>query len=445
MKNKNISVLDVNYKVDTTWLPPEIPEMEMACEMRNDVNAIQSQYYLHIFQVEPYIDSLFIAYNDDRVPVILRRFIIKDKYVWDYESELFFHDYCIKTERCCYSGGQIDKIYDLYNNKYPEWHLKRYYTKGLRLLDHLYHCMRRNTSKEILYKSGLDELAANIDELDELNVMSSSPSEIYEGLSNKILHNLNCHDGASLVNQHKYRVFIKNLNMKFPDTFKSQLNDAQCRYLKELIDGKVTVGEAGRLFNSRKSDLSRIWCRSLYEVFVSKDRRLWGMEEQYNLLAAIDPIYEKYIKEVKYSADNKDLRQLVYYLLKKRDEYDRAVRRSTRKKDYEWMERTEKYFVRYPQTINDFCREAIYMHSCLMAFVEALIKGDTTILFMRRSEDVNKPFITIEIYDNKLMQAYHRFNEDCTKEEADWIRAYCIRHGISTERFAFDSSVDELY
>lgn len=37
MKNKNRSILDVNYKSDTTWLPPEIPEMEMVYEMRNDV------------------------------------------------------------------------------------------------------------------------------------------------------------------------------------------------------------------------------------------------------------------------------------------------------------------------------------------------------------------------------------------------------------------------
>jgi hypothetical protein len=85
------------------------------------------------------------------------------------------------------------------------------------------------------------------------------------------------------------------------------------------------------------------------------------------------------------------------------------------------------------------------MHSCLLSFVDALINGDTTILFMRKSDDVNAPFITIEIYDGELMQAYHRFNTDCTPQEADWIREYCDRHGISTEKFQFDSTVDELF
>ncbi len=74
-----------------------------------------------------------------------------------------------------------------------------------------------------------------------------------------------------------------------------------------------------------------------------------------------------------------------------------------------------------------------------------MIKNDTTILFMRKADDVNKPFITIEIYDGELMQAYHRFNKDCTKEEAEWIREYCKRHGIKEGRYKFDAEVDELF
>ncbi len=64
---------------------------------------------------------------------------------------------------------------------------------------------------------------------------------------------------------------------------------------------------------------------------------------------------------------------------------------------------------------------------------------------MRRADDVNQPFITIEVYRGELMQAYHRFNTDCTKEESEWINAYCARHGILTGKFKFDAFVDELY
>ena len=42
------------------------------------------------------------------------------------------------------------------------------------------------------------------------------------------------------------------------------------------------------------------------------------------------------------------------------------------------------------------------------------------------------------------MQAYHRFNEDCTQEEAEWILKYCDRHGIRRGNFKFNNDIDEL-
>ena len=96
-------------------------------------------------------------------------------------------------------------------------------------------------------------------------------------------------------------------------------------------------------------------------------------------------------------------------------------------------------------TINDFCREAVYMCNCLLTYVDAYIENDTTILFMRKTDAFNAPFITIEIFENKLMQAYHRFNEDCTLEEAEWIRDYCDRHKISRGKFKFNNDIDELF
>ncbi len=136
---------------------------------------------------------------------------------------------------------------------------------------------------------------------------------------------------------------------------------------------------------------------------------------------------------------------LRHLLLVRRDEYDRSIRRSNRKRDQQWQERGDDYIVRFPQTVNDFCREAVYMQNCLMTYIESLIGADTTILFMRKADDVNQPFITIEVYRGELMQAYHRFNTDCTKEEAGWINAYCERHGIMTGKFKFDVFADELY
>ena len=441
---RDINILELNTHKNT-WNPPVIAAEEMAQSVKDDVNARQSTDYLYIFRTEPYIDSIYIEYDQDRDPVMIRRFAIHEGYTWDRENEEFFHDRCVKIQRCSYSGGQIDRIYARYRQSRPEWHVQRYLTKGLRLLDHVYNCLKENTAKEILYKAGLDELAAHIDEIDDLNLLAGSPSDLYDGLTMKILRNVNCPDGARLISEAENRAFVKELNLKFPDLFADRLNDAQCRYLHALIRGDLTVGEAGRLFRSRKPDLAKIWNRSMYDIFMARERHDKEIAALVKKFGSHDPIYENYIRNTKKLNDDHDLKQLEFYLILHRDEYDRKIRRANRKRNYEWQERGEKYIVRYPQTINDFCREAIYMQNCLLSYVEAMIKNDTTILFMRRAEDVNQPFITIEIYHGELMQAYHRFNKDCTPDEAGWILDYCKRHGIKVGKFKFNADVDELF
>ena len=115
--------------------------------------------------------------------------------------------------------------------RYPDWKLNRYYTKPFRLLEHIYHCMRKGSTKEMLYKAGLDELAANVEELDEFDLLASKPSDIYEGVSIRTLRALNCREGSVLLSSVYNRKFLKELQMKFPEIFKEKLNNAQCSYL----------------------------------------------------------------------------------------------------------------------------------------------------------------------------------------------------------------------
>ena len=127
----------------------------------------------------------------------------------------------------------------------------------------------------------------------------------------------------------------------------------------------------------------------------------------------------------------------------KKDHYNAAIIRSNRIRSAEWEERFAGYVFRYPQTANDFCREAVYMNNCLIEYMDTLIENETTIIFMRDERDINKPFITIEIYNYNLTaetleQAYHRFNRNCTADEANIIREYCCRHGIDDSAFSFD-------
>ena len=414
------------YTQDNKWNPPLLEYDTLNNMLLTYAKVSEDSHdFLVILRVTPYIDSIHFHYSLDNEPYLqsVNRYVFHEGYEWSSEDEYYFSEYCLQNPRCVYSHGCIDEIYDCYSKKHPEWHLKRYYMKDLRLLDHIYHCMRRGTFKEMLYKAGLDEIAVQSQYAEGIKEEATKPSDVYGGVSMRILKNLNCEAGARLLSKNRYRQFLIELHKFFPDTFESPLNDAQCRYIKRLIDGELTVGECGRLFRSRRRDLMFMWSKSQYEDFVSAERE----EEEERILlkriAAIDPIYADYIRKEGWKNAQSDARaDLIFYLLVGREEYDHKIRVSNRKRNPDWQERNNGYVVRYPQTINDFCRESIYMSNCLLSYSEALVKNDTTLLFMRKADDVNKPFITIEIYGNELMQAYHRFNNDCTKEEAEWDR-----------------------
>ncbi len=434
MRREIANILEMNIS-DNTWNPPAISEKEMAMSVRYDENALQSSDYLYIFQTTPYIDSIYIDYDTDRKPVLIRRFTFHEGYTWDFEKEEFFHENCIKSRHCSYNSGQIEHIYQWCCEVHPEWHVPRYYTKGLRVLDHIYNCLKEGTAKEMLYKCGLDDLAADIYEIDELNLIATKPSDLYDGLSMKVLQSVNCPNGAVLIRSAETRKKLKELDTKFPMLFKNKLNDAMCRYLSTLIKDNFTAEEVVKLFESRRSNLARVWTMSVYDTYMDLAERERKIMELCKIYGRIDPIYEEYIRGLNNTENDYRLQELESFLFHQREEYDKAIRRSNRKRDYDWMERGKDYYIRYPQTINDFCRESIYMRDYLLDYVDEMIEGDTTFLFMRRCSNVNMPFITIKVFKNELMRTYHRLNADCGKEEAIWIIEYCKRHGINTGKF----------
>lgn len=149
MADKHINIIDIK-RHENEWEPPEVPICDMAFSLRNERCTEQSNEYLHIFRTEPYIDSIYIRFGNDRTPEEIIRFVIREGYCLSAEKESLFAEKCLKNSYCGFWGGCLDRIYMYYSRKHPEWHLQRYYAKGLRLLDHIYNCMKKNTAKEIL-------------------------------------------------------------------------------------------------------------------------------------------------------------------------------------------------------------------------------------------------------------------------------------------------------
>lgn len=70
----------------------------------------------------------------------------------------------------------------------------------------------------------------------------------------------------------------------------------------------------------------------------------------------------------------------------------------------------------YPRSTQEIKDEAVMQNNCVASYIQRVINGECHILFLRRKSEPNKSLCTIEVRNNKIVQAKLRFNYDITPE-----------------------------
>ena len=71
-----------------------------------------------------------------------------------------------------------------------------------------------------------------------------------------------------------------------------------------------------------------------------------------------------------------------------------------------------EFLVFIPQTPEDIIEEATKQHNCLRSYIERVRDGATTVAFIRRKSAPKDSYISVEIFDNRLVQVKAAFNRD---------------------------------
>ena len=89
----------------------------------------------------------------------------------------------------------------------------------------------------------------------------------------------------------------------------------------------------------------------------------------------------------------------------------------------------DKYIVVIPKTPQDITTEGARQKNCVAGYRDRVVNGNGYIVFVRHKDDVEKNYITCEVYnDGKIGQYYRACNASIrTPEEHDFCRAYA-RH-----------------
>lgn len=105
------------------------------------------------------------------------------------------------------------------------------------------------------------------------------------------------------------------------------------------------------------------------------------------------------------------------------------------RKDYE--AKSSIFVIVWPQSKIDFEKEGQLQHNCVGGYFERCAKGETTVFFLRKKEEPEKPFCTVEFRDGKLIQCRTIYNgsapEDAMKYMKELEKYYEKRQRVKVE------------
>ena len=84
----------------------------------------------------------------------------------------------------------------------------------------------------------------------------------------------------------------------------------------------------------------------------------------------------------------------------------------------------KNYIVVYPKTAQDIKDEAVQQNNCVASYIDRVIDGVCDIVFLRDKRYPDKSVVTVEVRDNKVVQARRAYNADPSEEELFVLKRY---------------------
>jgi len=148
---------------------------------------------------------------------------------------------------------------------------------------------------------------------------------------------------------------------------------------------------------------------------------VWSIAREFidyvNMMSKISPKYDKYPKNF---LTSHKIATRNYNRLKEKfaeEDFKKCIDTS--------LEYTYGGFkVIYPKSTQDIKDEAVQQNHCVASYIQSVIDGKCHILFMRKSNEIDKSLITMEVREHRVVQARGKFNRDPTREEQDIIDKY---------------------
>lgn len=332
-------------------------------------------------------------------------------------------------------------------NKYSEtaniYELSGMNKHQLKLVDGMFEEKRKNRHNPPTIYSGLAVTPRQVIEtvrfvagVKNLSSLTDKDSDFYFGMAKRIdstcsnYHDLlyfvdvdnsvyTCCRNRSRTNKDSWCYMDKMRNIK-PTTSeqieKDRKNLIKLTRLQEKTDKKGLNEDVFRIFSDAFNLFKQISNTNRPDIDLYSCKDVNELHRYHNMLIEINIID----KEERTKEEQERLNKLAAKL------YDQ------RKEKFEYAD--DNFSIIVPEEMNKITKEGVYLHHCVGGYVNRVAKGRTNILFLRKNDDIDIPFFTIEVSNsNEIIQIHGLYNRwlgnepEAVKFVINWIREKGIR------------------
>ena len=91
---------------------------------------------------------------------------------------------------------------------------------------------------------------------------------------------------------------------------------------------------------------------------------------------------------------------------------------------YQEME-VKDFIIRLPKNIGEIIYEGLVQHNCVgNIYIDRILSRRSNILFVRKKESPDEPFVTLEVFNDRIVQCRYKYNKMCGPEITDIVEEY---------------------
>lgn len=146
---------------------------------------------------------------------------------------------------------------------------------------------------------------------------------------------------------------------------------------------------------------------------------LYYLEDNARMMSFISPKFEKYPNHL-LTTHNIVIRN--YNRMKQEFSNEMFKKRIDNSLAFTYKE----YQVIVPQCPQDIKDEAVQQNNCVASYIDRVIEGTCHIVFLRHKSNPDRSLITVEIRDNKIVQAKAAYNQDPSEKQWEALNKYQV-------------------